>query len=506
MKETLIYLSHLDHDDTKKQETEHMRLQRHKMGPDDFEFLTMIGNGAFGEIVRYNETAKELYHVRALFYDVEPSVVRHCCGNYQKDLDKHEKRGSQEVSNWKKVLAKGAHLLRWDWNNIANEGADLEAMVYRSMHLNLVQLTLLVPLVLWTCIPEPSTAFRHLKGASSMKASRTVLLDMHINDTLTLGADYYQTESEIASLLAKGKVPIGVGRNSKIRVNNKAFAEISKEFNIDQESSQSPDEKHLKRPPRGLQDLYNDCIENWNADRILRQRGREIFIKNAIIVDLQLSPFVSNQLSFVDRREKKCRDYLHELMECTDFDRLLEIINSLSNLISEDQKSADLVDSETARKSVTSFFASYDALYEEGTATTVCKALDELASLSIPVKIKNYVVVCNTFDEYEEDDIQAVYILSRVSIDKCYDVMTNDVIPVLVKLMPNSFYHLAIAAIDEANKDYTTDEEVSDGEGSSTGDENGSDGIGEDNDDSDDAGEDGDVGGDNLRNDSASDK
>ncbi|KAK1398408.1 hypothetical protein POM88_008271 [Heracleum sosnowskyi] len=58
-------------------------------------------------------------------------------------------------------------------------------------------------------------------------------------------------------------------------------------------------------------------------------------------------------------------------------------------------------------------------------------------------------------------------------------------------------------AIDEANKDYTTDEEVGDGEGSSIGDENGSDGIGEDNDGSDDAG---DVGGDNLRNDSASDK
>ncbi|KAK1364852.1 putative 2',3'-cyclic-nucleotide 3'-phosphodiesterase [Heracleum sosnowskyi] len=38
----------------------------------------------------------------------------------------------------------------------------------------------------------------------------------------------------------------------------------------------------------------------------------------------------------------------------------------------------------STRKSVTSFFAAYDALYEEGTATTVCKALDELASLSIP--------------------------------------------------------------------------------------------------------------------------
>ncbi|KAK7409827.1 hypothetical protein VNO78_00166 [Psophocarpus tetragonolobus] len=36
-------------------------------------------------------------------------------------------------------------------------------------------------------------------------------------DTVMMGADYYQTESEIASLLAEGKVPIGIGRNTKIR-------------------------------------------------------------------------------------------------------------------------------------------------------------------------------------------------------------------------------------------------------------------------------------------------
>ncbi|KAK8616417.1 hypothetical protein V6N13_017967 [Hibiscus sabdariffa] len=36
-------------------------------------------------------------------------------------------------------------------------------------------------------------------------------------DTVMLGADYYQTEPEIASLLADGKVPIGIGRNTKIR-------------------------------------------------------------------------------------------------------------------------------------------------------------------------------------------------------------------------------------------------------------------------------------------------
>ena len=36
---------------------------------------------------------------------------------------------------------------------------------------------------------------------------------------MMMGADYYQTDSEIASLLARGKVPVGVGENTKIRCN-----------------------------------------------------------------------------------------------------------------------------------------------------------------------------------------------------------------------------------------------------------------------------------------------
>lgn len=32
-----------------------------------------------------------------------------------------------------------------------------------------------------------------------------------------LGADLYETEAELASILAEGKVPIGVGQNTKIR-------------------------------------------------------------------------------------------------------------------------------------------------------------------------------------------------------------------------------------------------------------------------------------------------
>ncbi|KAF4356537.1 hypothetical protein G4B88_026097 [Cannabis sativa] len=40
---------------------------------------------------------------------------------------------------------------------------------------------------------------------------------VELKDTMMMGADYYQTESEIASLLAEGKVPIGVGKNTRIR-------------------------------------------------------------------------------------------------------------------------------------------------------------------------------------------------------------------------------------------------------------------------------------------------
>lgn len=34
-----------------RKETEYMRLQRHKMCVEDFELLTMIGKGAFGEVI-----------------------------------------------------------------------------------------------------------------------------------------------------------------------------------------------------------------------------------------------------------------------------------------------------------------------------------------------------------------------------------------------------------------------------------------------------------------------
>ena len=45
-----------------KKETEYMRLQRHKMGVDDFELLTMIGKGAFGEVCLSLHDIQVMWH------------------------------------------------------------------------------------------------------------------------------------------------------------------------------------------------------------------------------------------------------------------------------------------------------------------------------------------------------------------------------------------------------------------------------------------------------------
>ncbi|CAN1270370.1 Serine/threonine-protein kinase CBK1 [Linum perenne] len=68
-----------------QKETEYMRLQRHKMGIDDFELLTMIGKGAFGEVRVCKE--KTTGHVFAM-----------------KKLKKSEmlRRGQEQLQHWQK--------------------------------------------------------------------------------------------------------------------------------------------------------------------------------------------------------------------------------------------------------------------------------------------------------------------------------------------------------------------------------------------------------------------
>lgn len=39
---------------------------------------------------------------------------------------------------------------------------------------------------------------------------------VELKDTMMIGADYYQTEAEIAASLAEGRVPVGVGKDTKI--------------------------------------------------------------------------------------------------------------------------------------------------------------------------------------------------------------------------------------------------------------------------------------------------
>ncbi|XP_027338894.1 glucose-1-phosphate adenylyltransferase large subunit 1, chloroplastic-like isoform X2 [Abrus precatorius] len=40
---------------------------------------------------------------------------------------------------------------------------------------------------------------------------------VHLKDTVMLGADFYETDTEVAALLSEGRVPIGIGENTKIK-------------------------------------------------------------------------------------------------------------------------------------------------------------------------------------------------------------------------------------------------------------------------------------------------
>ncbi|XP_028057648.1 LOW QUALITY PROTEIN: glucose-1-phosphate adenylyltransferase large subunit 2-like [Camellia sinensis] len=41
--------------------------------------------------------------------------------------------------------------------------------------------------------------------------------NVHLKDTMMLGADYYEIDAEVAALVAEGKVPIGIGEYTKIK-------------------------------------------------------------------------------------------------------------------------------------------------------------------------------------------------------------------------------------------------------------------------------------------------
>ncbi|KAL5995921.1 Clathrin assembly protein complex 2 beta large chain [Asimina triloba] len=62
--------------------------------------------------------------------------------------------------------------------------------------------------------------FSFYDAAKPMYTSRRNLPPTKVDsskDTVMLGADYYETDAEKASLLAEGRVPIGIGENTQIR-------------------------------------------------------------------------------------------------------------------------------------------------------------------------------------------------------------------------------------------------------------------------------------------------
>lgn len=46
---------------------------------------------------------------------------------------------------------------------------------------------------------------------------RYTLMTKQMQDTVMLGADFYETDAEVTALLAEGRVPVGIGENTRIR-------------------------------------------------------------------------------------------------------------------------------------------------------------------------------------------------------------------------------------------------------------------------------------------------
>ncbi|CAL5395499.1 unnamed protein product [Camellia sinensis] len=62
----------------------------------------------------------------------------------------------------------------------------------------------------------PPTTIDNIKSRVVGIRSR-INSNVHLKDTMMLGADDYETDAEIAAMLAEGRVPIGIGENTRIK-------------------------------------------------------------------------------------------------------------------------------------------------------------------------------------------------------------------------------------------------------------------------------------------------
>ncbi|CAN6463133.1 unnamed protein product [Victoria cruziana] len=132
----------------------------------------------------------------------------------------------------------------------------------------------------------------------------------------------------------------------------------------------------------GLFVLGRMFVEAWGSQANKKQKEfREFLEKNRMCISMELVTAVLG-----DHGQRPLEDYV-VVTAVTELGKGKPRFYSTPDLIAFCRKwrlPTNHVWLFSTRKSVTSFFAAYDALCEEGTATPVCRALDEVADISVP--------------------------------------------------------------------------------------------------------------------------
>ncbi|WZY78874.1 hypothetical protein YC2023_025258 [Brassica napus] len=142
---------------------------------------------------------------------------------------------------------------------------------------------------------------------------------VELQDTLMLGTDYYQTESGIVSLLAEGKVPIGIGRETKIRkcIIDKNAKIVEKAIIQDDVTRYASHEDNSSRNPFPCQtDSYSDLFPEGTPmefQRIFELKGLKKADQQSICDDFNkhgprfTQPSVSGEMPQVVPTHLHCR-------------------------------------------------------------------------------------------------------------------------------------------------------------------------------------------------------
>ncbi|GMN46621.1 hypothetical protein TIFTF001_015809 [Ficus carica] len=112
--------------------------------------------------------------------------------------------------------------------------------------------------------------------------------NVHLKDTVMLGADFYETDIEVTSLLAEGRVPVGIGENTKIK--NSIFRRSHTVEKSNNYNSNSYRECIIDKNARiGKNVIITNSEGVQEADRtsegLYIRSGITIILKNSVIQD-----------------------------------------------------------------------------------------------------------------------------------------------------------------------------------------------------------------------------